>query len=102
MLQYLLTFLSSHFDWFDNLVKTQPTLLFYQGKYIKSAMRKHRVSCNEIESAIRKAGFADDSRVSAIIFESAGELSVIPKEEVSLGLVKELVNNSDIQNEKKG
>jgi len=77
LLQYFLTFLSARFSIVESLTKKPPTLLFYNGEYLDKALKKQRVSRNEIDATVRKAGIDDLKQVSAVIFESSGELSVI-------------------------
>lgn len=90
VLQYLLTWLSARYTVIDRLVKTSPCIVYYQGKFLHSSMQRERVSQHEIDAAVRKAGFADMSRVTAVIFEPDGELSVIAASQVNDSLVSKL------------
>ncbi len=56
-LQFIITWLSVRFDWVENLVKVQPTLLFDDGNFLTEVMRRQRVPEGEIRSAIRANGF---------------------------------------------
>ena len=55
----------------------EPTLLLHQGRYLRGAMREHRITEPEILAALRNAGAADPRQVAAVVLESDGSLSVI-------------------------
>ncbi|EGA88841.1 hypothetical protein GPDM_13346 [Planococcus donghaensis MPA1U2] len=80
LLQYLMTLFSLHFDWFNNLVKSEPRLLYLDGNFLKSSMRKERIKEMEILQAIRNTGFGSTEKVKAVILETDGSLSVISSE----------------------
>ena len=77
LLQFAVTWLSVRFSSFNRLVKTQPTLLLHEGQMRKEAMRKVRVTEDEIHSALRKHGIGDACKAGAVVMESDGSLSVI-------------------------
>src|SRR5690606_25127759 len=37
LLQYVITFLSVHSNWFNNVIKSEPRLLFLNGQFLRSA-----------------------------------------------------------------
>nr|WP_238943156.1 DUF421 domain-containing protein [Planococcus beijingensis] len=41
LLQYVITLLAVHSDWFNNVIKSEPRLLFLNGQFIRSAMKKN-------------------------------------------------------------
>lgn len=77
--QYLVTWLSVRSKTVDRLVKSEPTMVYFQGRYLNSAMKKSRVNEDEIISAIRQQGFNSPEQVDAVVLESNGSLSVIGK-----------------------
>ena len=80
-LQYLISWLSVHYDSFDRFIKPEPTLLFYNGEYIPKALKKERVSQRELDENIRGNGFTGKSEVFAVVLETTGELTVIGQQE---------------------
>lgn len=79
-LQYLFTLLSVHSKWFNNIIKSEPSLLFLDGQFLRSTMKKERIKEIEILQAIRNTGFGSTEKVKAVVLETDGSLSVISSE----------------------
>ena len=77
-LQFVITFSSVRSRAVKNLVKSQPTLLLFQGQFRQAAMAQERVVEAEVRAAIRENGIADVERVHAVVLETDGTFSVIP------------------------
>ena len=75
--QYVVTFLSVRSDAFAKLVKADPTILYYKGRYLEDAMRRERVPKSEVLSAIRQSGQGAPAEIAAVLLESSGELIVM-------------------------
>lgn len=89
-LQYVLTFTAVRLSWFNDLIKSEPRLLFLEGEFLKQAMRKERVKDIEIMQAVRNSGEGDLQNVKAVILETDGSMSVITNQAGSaLANVKE-------------
>ena len=58
-LQYAITWLSVKSERFQNLTKAEPTLLVHQGQYLDAALRRQRVTREEIDAALRQNGKTD-------------------------------------------
>lgn len=80
LLQYVITLLAVHSDWFNNVIKSEPRLLFLNGQFIRSAMKKERIKEIEILQAIRNSGSGSTEKVAAVVLETDGSLSVISNE----------------------
>lgn len=80
-LQYLLAWTSSRSgklaDKFQGLIKSEPTLLLYQGRFLESALRQERVAQVEVLAALRNEGIANLQEVEAVVLETDGTFSVI-------------------------
>lgn len=76
-LQYVVAWLSVRSERFQSLIKTEPSLLFLQGRFLAGALRRERVTEEEILAAVRGQGFAQLSGVAAVILETDGSFSVI-------------------------
>lgn len=76
-LQYAVAWSSVRSRRFNSLVKGRPALLFYRGEFLRDAMRRERVSEDEVRSAVRENRFASLDRVEAVVLETAGTFSVL-------------------------
>ena len=77
MLQYVVTWLSLRIKGFGRLVKAEPKMLYYRGKFQESAMFRERVRRDEILQAVRSRGLASLNDVEAVVLETNGRISVI-------------------------
>lgn len=78
-LQYIVTWLSIRAPLFQRLIKAEPRLLFHEGQFLDGAMRKERITREELLAAARSRGVATMTEVSAIVVETDGSLSVLKK-----------------------
>jgi uncharacterized membrane protein YcaP (DUF421 family) len=76
-LQWIISRLSICSATFSGLVRSQPRLLFEQGRYREEAMKAERVTQAEVDAAIRQAGFPHRAQVAAVVLETDGSLSVL-------------------------
>jgi uncharacterized membrane protein YcaP (DUF421 family) len=77
VLQFIVTFLSVHVVAFRRLVKAEPTLLYLEGTFLRGAMRRVRVTEDEVMAAVRSAGHASLAQVRAVVLETDSSFSVI-------------------------
>ncbi|WP_296206268.1 DUF421 domain-containing protein [Psychrobacter sp. UBA3962] len=82
-LQYLVTKYASLSPEFANTILSEPRVVFYEGQFLPEAMRKERLTRQEIECAMRSEGIHDYEDVAAVIFESDAKLTVVPKRDKS-------------------
>ncbi len=75
--QFLNSFLAVRLAWFNGLIKAQPTLLFFHGKFLKDNMRYERVTSEDVLAGIRQQGLTEMAQVSAVVLETDGSLSVM-------------------------
>jgi uncharacterized membrane protein YcaP (DUF421 family) len=78
-LQYAITWLSVRLSLVRRLVKSQPTLLLYQGVICEVLLRQERVTRSELQGALRQNGMADIAQAGAVVLETDGSFSVIPR-----------------------
>lgn len=76
-LQYVVTWSSVRVGRIGRVVKSQPTLLYYEGKYLEGNMRKERVMKDEIMQAARVEGISGMAEVTAVVLETDGSMSVL-------------------------
>ncbi|MFO7963347.1 MAG: DUF421 domain-containing protein [Desulfobacterales bacterium] len=51
--------------------------MFFRGDYLTLAMRRVRVTHNEIRAAMRSAGFSTIEEVEAVVLETDGSFNVL-------------------------
>ncbi|PHK95418.1 hypothetical protein CR162_07975 [Pseudoroseomonas rhizosphaerae] len=79
-LQFVVAWLSVRSERFDALVKSEPSLLLHRGRFLDATLRAQRVTRDEVLAALRASGVADPARALAVVLETDGTLSVIPRE----------------------
>ncbi len=75
--QFVVTWISVRSATFKRLVKAQPTLLYHDGGFIHDAMKKQRVTREEILCAARKQSFDGLDEGYSVILETDGTLNVV-------------------------
>jgi uncharacterized membrane protein YcaP (DUF421 family) len=78
MLQWIAGWLSKAIPGMQHLIRSEPSLLFYRGKFLKQVMEREHVNKEEIFAGMRMAGFGSIDDVEAVIMERDGSLSAIP------------------------
>ena len=76
-LQLLLSGLCVSSDAVDRWVNGEPTLLLHKGKFLMDAMKRQRVTKEEILAAIREEGLATKSAVDSVVLETDGKYSIV-------------------------
>ena len=64
---------------FRTLLCGEPTLIIRSGHILQDAMRRNRLTVDELMEELRCQGYADPSVVWYAILETNGQLSVLPK-----------------------
>lgn len=64
------------------IVTSQSTVLLSDGGFLDDAMRRQRVSRDDVCQAIRSSGHGDVHDIAAVVLESDGSLSVITKAKI--------------------
>lgn len=75
--QFIITRTSIHSRTFDKLIKSEPTMVFHDGHYLREAMDTVRVTEDEILAEVRQNGYACLNDVYAVVLETNGMLSVL-------------------------
>lgn len=76
-LQYAIAWLSVRSPGFQAVIKAEPTLLLFRGRFLAAAMKAERITREEILAAIRASGRPDAGEVAAVVLETDGSLSVL-------------------------
>lgn len=79
-LQFAVTWTSVRWRWVRRLVTGEPVLLLHRGAVLPAAMRKARVTEDEVRMALRAAGLADHGDAEAVVLETDDSLSVVGRD----------------------
>lgn len=80
MLQYAVTWLSVRSEGFQSLVKAQPRLLVHRGQWMPDAMRRERVTKEEVLPALRNQGIPGIGERTTVVLETEGSLLILTSE----------------------
>lgn len=78
-LQYAVTWSSVRSVWIRKIVKSEPRLVAHRGNPMDAALKRERVTLEEVQSAVRAAQLHGLHETDAVILETDGTLSVIPQ-----------------------
>ena len=76
-LQFVLTWLSVRFARVRELVKSEPALLVHRGETLTGALRRERVTEEELHAAVRESGAGSVGEVEAAVLETDGTITVV-------------------------
>ena len=76
-IQYALARARRESDSFKNMIENEPLLLVREGQFLESAMRRARVSRDDVRAKVRKANVGGMECVAAVILETTGDISII-------------------------
>lgn len=85
-LQYLLAYGAKKSKKLEKIINCEPTLLFYNGKFLEDAMTKEVITEEEIIAEIRKYRLERIDDVRAVVMELNGDITVVKKSEVLAGM----------------
>lgn len=76
-LQYAVAWLSLRSETVRRVVKSEPALVYHRGAWLDDALRRERLTCEEVRAAVRAGGRASMAEVGAVVLETDGSLSVL-------------------------
>lgn len=76
-LQYAITWLSVRSRRVRDLVKGEPALLLLRGEPLEKALRRERITHEELHAAVRDAGLGSTREVEAAVLETDGTITVV-------------------------
>jgi uncharacterized membrane protein YcaP (DUF421 family) len=77
-MQFGLSWIASRSDKWEHILNGEPVLLVYQGKLLGDALRRTRLTNDEIMAALRSQGLGALGDVETVVLETNGRLSVVP------------------------
>jgi uncharacterized membrane protein YcaP (DUF421 family) len=78
-LQFVITWSSVRVAWVKRAVTGDPMLLLYRGEMLMAEMKRSRVTEDEVRAAIRAASIGSIDDVGAVVLETDGSFSVLPR-----------------------
>lgn len=78
-LQFLVTWLSVRYPKVNQIVKSDPILLFAEGQFLFRSMKKAHVTEDEVFSAMRQQGFSSSEQVQFVVLETNGSVVAVGK-----------------------
>ena len=78
-LPFAITWTSVRVPWVRRVVTGDPVLLLYRGLFLESAMQRARIHPDEVLSATRAHGLLALSDAEAVVLETDGSFSVVPR-----------------------
>jgi len=84
-LQFVITWSSIRVPAIQRLIKATPRLLCLRGNLLSEALRTERVTPAEIDAAVRECGLPGVTSAYAVVLETDGTLTVIPRHEGTEG-----------------
>jgi len=76
-MQFAVTWSSVRVRWVRRLVTGEPALLVHRGELLPSALRKARVTEDEVRAAVRAAGLPALGEAASVVLETDGSFSVV-------------------------
>jgi uncharacterized membrane protein YcaP (DUF421 family) len=76
-LQLIITWLSVRVRWVRRLITGEPSLLLYRGEFLDDALKRARVTRDEVRAAVRGSGLATLDQTEAVVLETDGSFSVV-------------------------
>ncbi|ACK84182.1 DUF421 domain-containing protein [Methylorubrum extorquens] len=76
-LQFAITWLAVRVSWVDGFIKSEPTLIVHEGRFLEQALVAQRVTKDEVLLALRSSGAGDLADVDAVVLETDGSMSVL-------------------------
>jgi len=75
--QYVIAWLAARSDSVSQAVKSQPSIVLWQGQVLDDVIRRERVTRSELESVVRGAGLTDLKQAEAVVLETDGSFHVM-------------------------
>ena len=98
-LQLVVALVSSRWPRARSVVSAQPVVLVRDGVLRRDAIARNRLTETEVEQAVRSSGSGDLASIAAVVLETNGTLSVIPREKYGDGSAMGSMRDRDAADE---
>ena len=85
VLQFVIAWGSVRWHWVEAVAKSAPRRLLSDGVIDDAALRDERVTRDEVLAAVRSGSFGGIEAIAAVVLETDGSLSVIPRSQAGSG-----------------
>ena len=85
LLQFAVAWASLRYDWVKRVAKAKARTLLRDGTVDETALRDERVTHDELLAAVRGGGFGGLDAIAAVVLETDGSFSVIPRAQAGSG-----------------
>lgn len=85
VLQFVAAWSSTRIGWLRAALTSKPTVLLRDGQIDSDAMLRERINEDSLCAAVRSSGTGDLASIGAVILETDGTLSVIPRAHLGRG-----------------
>lgn len=76
-LQFAVTWTSARSSWIREGVRSSPTMIAYQGELLPDALKRQRVTAQEVQQVLRQNGVTSLDSVGAVVLETDGSFAVL-------------------------
>lgn len=77
--QFMFTWMSVRIKKLKTIITSKPSLIFYKGEFLNQAMKRERITEEEVYSAARKNGISSLDEIEMVILETTGDLAILEK-----------------------
>jgi uncharacterized membrane protein YcaP (DUF421 family) len=98
-LQLVVALVSSRWPRARSIVSAQPVVLVRDGALRRDAIARNRLTETEVEQAVRSSGSGELASIAAVVLETNGTLSVIPREKYGDGSAMGSMRDRDAADE---
>jgi uncharacterized membrane protein YcaP (DUF421 family) len=88
--QHLMVIAVCRWQFFENVMRSEPSLLFYRGQFLGEMMHKEKVTEEDVISAMRMSGISAMEDVEAVVLERDGTLSAMRKQDLPATTLKDV------------
>ena len=96
-LQYVISRLQMRSKWFSHAVTAPPSLLYYQGRFLKDEMKRERMTKNELYTVALRNGVGSLDEVDAIVLEANGKFGVVKKQKANTAVLVEEIARAQFE-----
>lgn len=84
-LQFVIAWSSLRWRWAEHVAKSEARILLREGRIDERALSDERVTRDELLAAVRADGFGGLEAIGAVVLETDGSFSVIPRSQSASG-----------------
>lgn len=81
IMQMFISFINMRSIFIRSIISGKPTILIYRGKIVEKALKKEKITLNELQERLRQNSVFSIGDVEYAILETSGQLTVIQKPE---------------------